>query len=43
MKNQNGFVLFPVIVIVALVAGVFAMTMPNSVKSEVAKSVGLEK
>lgn len=43
MKNQRGFVIFPVLVIIAMFSGILLMTAPNSVKKEVFQSVGLEK
>jgi uncharacterized membrane protein len=43
MKNEKGFVIFPVLIIVGLVAGFALMTAPNSIKASIAKAVHLEK
>lgn len=42
-ETQKGFILFPVIAVVALIAGVVLMTAPDSVKVKVAKAIHLEK
>lgn len=43
MKNQKGFVLFPVLVVAGIIVGVFFMTAPDSIKVKVAKAIHLEK
>jgi hypothetical protein len=43
MKNQKGFLIFPVIIIVGMIGGIVLMTAPDSVKVKVFQSVGLIK
>lgn len=42
-ENEKGFLLFPVIIVVSMFAGVIFMTAPNSIKTSVAKAIHLEK